>query len=55
MRNTVKDWHRCGECKWHDRDRKACFKDMKRGSTYTNIDPDLEACSDFIPKKGWRE
>jgi len=53
--SEVKDRHMCGECKHYWKEKKACVKDVKRGTTYTNIDPDLEACSDFEPRGGWQE
>jgi len=47
--SEVKDWHCCGQCKHFELDGSACVKHEE------NLDPNVEACSDFEPKEGWIE
>ena len=49
---NVKDWHRCGQCKYFEEDEKDWFFCTERNEM---TDPDMEACSDFEPKGGWQE
>ena len=61
MRNQVKEWHTCGECKhWDDTNGEGRLPievplDDCIVETMCSDDPDMEACSSFEPKKGWRE
>ncbi len=54
-RVTPKDWgHTCGECKWFDMQYQICYK-HENEFPHECFESDREACSDFIPRKGWQE
>jgi len=56
--SEVKDRHRCGECKFYTThtwfQKSICVK-HENEFPHEIIDPDLEACSEFEPRRGWRE
>jgi len=50
-RVTPKDWgHVCKDCKWFDDQYEICFQ-HENEFPHEHIDPDMEACSSFEPRR----
>jgi len=58
--SEIKDRHRCGGCKWWDEEKQEGRLPFVVWRGYNSEvvcsrDPDMEACSSWIPKRGWQE